>query len=62
MQQAVMSYADFVECVKKHKWTMSQVRFDESPPPELVELMDQLGLRRYEMFALRYERESRCEC
>lgn len=53
-----MSYGDFKNLVRAKGWTVGQLRSDDAPPTEeLLSLMDELGLAKYERFVLRYERE-----
>lgn len=53
-----MTYAEFKAIVREHGWTIRQLRSDDAPPtPELLELMDRIGLARYERFVLRLQQE-----
>lgn len=53
-----MSYGEFKNLVRAKGWTVPVLRSDSAPPTEdLLALMDELGLAKYERFVLRYERE-----
>jgi hypothetical protein len=53
-----MTYAEFKKVVAEKGWTVPVLRSDSAPPTrELLDLMDELGLKKYEQFVMRYERE-----
>lgn len=53
-----MTYSEFKKLVQEKGWTVPVLRSDSAPPTEeLLELMGELGLAKYERFVLRYERE-----
>lgn len=57
-ESAVMNYAMFKKIVTANGWTLRTLRCDDAPPPaEMLELMDRVGLAKYERFVLRFERE-----
>jgi hypothetical protein len=57
--EAAMNYDEFKALVLANGWTIRQLRSDDAPPsPELLDLMDRIGLVRYERFVLRLQREA----
>ena len=52
-----MTYKDFCQTVAEHGWTVADLRCDNAPPSEeLLEIMDVLGLDKYEAFVVRFEK------
>lgn len=50
-----MTYDAFKRLVAEKGWTVRQLRSDDAPPTqELLALMDELGLAKYERFVLHY--------
>jgi hypothetical protein len=54
---AVTSYAIFLEVARSKGWTLAALRCDVPPTDELLAVMDQIGLAKYEAFVRRVERE-----
>lgn len=53
-----MTYAEFKRLVAEKGWTVAVLRSENAPPTEeLLALMDELGLTKYERFVIRYTRE-----
>jgi hypothetical protein len=54
-----MTYAQFKKLVKASGWSIPYLRSEKAPPGnDLLELMDSIGLNKYERFVLRFEREA----
>ncbi len=53
-----MNYAAFKKLVQVKGWTIRFLRSDDaSPTEELLDVMDAVGLTRYESFVLRLQQE-----
>jgi hypothetical protein len=53
-----MTYAEFKQLIALNGWTVRALRCDDAPPtPAMYEVMDIIGLAKYERFVLRYQRE-----
>lgn len=53
-----MTYASFLKTVRAAGYTVVTLRCDDAPPTaELLDLMSECGLAKYERFVLKYERE-----
>ncbi len=52
-----MTFAEFCIYVWKNKLTMAQLRGDVPQPQSVIDLIDEIGLNRYEQLALRYTRD-----
>lgn len=53
-----MKYEEFKKLVKEKCWTIADLRCDNAPPTEeLLEVMDQMGLEKYERYVLKLETE-----
>jgi hypothetical protein len=54
------SYKEFCRTVAEHGWTIADLRCDNAAPSEeLLELMDAIGLGRYEAYVLRLEKSAK---
>jgi hypothetical protein len=51
-----MTFKEFWRLVVQQGWTLAQLRCDVRPTEDLLALMDELGLDRYERYVLRAER------
>ena len=51
-----MTCAEFIEAVRRGGWTVRQLRSDDAPPTD--DLMDRVGLQKYERYVLRYEKDA----
>jgi hypothetical protein len=56
-----MDWREFCYCVAAGKFKLSELRCDTPPCPKLIELMDTVGLDKYERFVRRFELELRKE-
>jgi hypothetical protein len=55
-----MNYQAFKKFVTENGYTISILRCDNAPPTDaLLDLMDRVGLNRYESFVLRLQQESK---
>lgn len=53
-----MTYTAFKALVLARGWTIRQLRSDDAPPsPELAELIERVGLVKYERFVLKMQNE-----
>lgn len=53
-----MSYREFKKIIEEKGWSIPFLRSDDAPPTdELMELLDRVGLNRYETLLTRYCRE-----
>jgi hypothetical protein len=53
----MMTYKGFCRTVAEHGWTIADLRCEDAPPSaELLEVMDAIGLGRYEAYVLRFEK------
>ncbi len=50
-----MTFAEF--CKRVAKLTLAELRGDVPQPQAAIDLMDEIGLNRYEQLVLRYERD-----
>jgi hypothetical protein len=51
-----MRYSQFVDLVRARGWSVPQLRCDVTPTQEVLDLMDNIGLEKFEDFVMRYSR------
>ena len=49
-----MNYAAFKKAVLSSGWTVAQLRCDVPPTADILDLMDVVGLNKYEKFVLKF--------
>jgi hypothetical protein len=50
-------YGLFVQEVIGQRWSLAELRCDKPPTDQLLDLMDRLGLAKYESFVMRWEND-----
>lgn len=56
-----MQYNAFLKLVAENRWTLADLRCEVRPSEELLEVMGQVGLDRYEEFVTRFEEDGQTE-
>ncbi len=52
-----MNYKLFKQMVAEEGWTLPQIRCEVSPPQDMLDMMDRIGLGLWEKWALQLEKE-----